>query len=106
MTLNKVLLKKSSGEVIENPSIDGLKIDFFGSNNIVEIEEGSIFHNCHFKMRENNHIVICKTHQWGLRNTIVDLAGSYDGYLKIDSNTSIESCRFAMANERKPYIYI
>lgn len=105
MKNNKYVLLKENGDVVENPIIEGLKVDFFGAGNTVEIEEGTVFHNCHFKMREGCKIFIAKSHKRGIRNTVIDLAGSYDGFVKIDSGTSIESSRFAMANEKEPYIY-
>jgi acetyltransferase-like isoleucine patch superfamily enzyme len=106
MKENSIILHKENGEILRDIQIEGLKIDFFGQGNSVEIEEGSVFHNCHFKMRERCKIVIMRTHERGLRNTVIDMAGSYDGYIEIDARTSIESARFAMANENKPYIYI
>lgn len=106
MLSNKFVLITNDGNQIENPTIQGLKVEFFGSDNIVEIEDGATFHNCHFKMRERCKIIIRKTHPRGLRNTIIDMAGTYDGYIEIDSNTSIESARFAAVNDRGVHVYI
>jgi acetyltransferase-like isoleucine patch superfamily enzyme len=100
MANNQYILKKANGEIIDNPNVEGLKVDFFGSNNSIEIDEGGVFHNVHLKLRESCTIIIGKTHSRGLRNTVVDMAGSINSFCKIGSNTSIESCRFAMANDK------
>lgn len=103
---NSIFIKTKSGELQEINEVPGLKIDFFQKNNKVIIEEGSVFHNTHFKMRENCQIEIQKTHARGIRNTVVDMAGSQNNKLKIMKNCSIESCRFAMANESNLIIEI
>jgi len=99
MSNNKVILLLDNGERVENPEISGLKVDFFDKNNLVEIQEGAVFHNTHLKLRTSCHILIEKTHPRGIRNTVVDMAGSTNAELFIGSGTSIESARFAMANE-------
>ncbi len=103
---NRFLLKQQNGETIENPTIEGLKVDFFGSNNLIEIDEGAVFHNCHFKVRQDCIIIIEKTQPRGLKNTVIDMAGSYNSYLKIAKDCSIESCRFVLTNERNSSISI
>lgn len=103
---NQILLKKENGNLVDISSYDGLKVDFFGKGNNIIISEGAIFHNVHIKARENNHIVIGKTHPRGIRNTVIDLAGSMNSIVKIGNNTSIESARLAMANENSTSITI
>lgn len=103
---NAVILKREDGTYVDNPQIEGLKIDFFGQNNIVKIEEGSVFHNVHIKCRENCTIEIGKTHPRGIRHTAIDMAGSKNGKLIIGQNTSIEGARFAMANDDNLEVYL
>lgn len=106
MTNNQFILKKENGEIVENPEIDGLKIDFFGSNNLVEIEEGSVFKNTVLKLHDSCHVLINKTRPVGIRNLLVDMTGSRSGVLKIGGGISIGKATFAMANEDAPSIVI
>lgn len=103
---NKIVLKRSDGSYVDNPEIEGLKIDFFGQNNLIELEEGSVFHNVQIKCRESCHIKIGKTHPRGLRHTAIDMAGSRNAKLFIGQGTSIESARFAMANDNDLFIQL
>lgn len=103
---NIVILKCEDGTYIKNPQIDGLKIDFFGQDNLIEIHEGSVFHNTHIKCYKSCNIKIYKTHPRGIRNTLIDMIGSYNAGLTIKENTSIESARFSMSNEDNVYISI
>ncbi len=50
-------------------------------------------------MRNNAEVIIDKTMPRGIRNTVIDMVGSPNSSLVIKKNCSIESCRFAMANE-------
>ncbi len=106
MENNRFVLKCKDGTFLNNPEINGLKVNFLGSNNYLEVEEGAVFHNCHFKLNDSCIIIIEKTQPRGLKNTVVDMSGSIDGFLHINKGCSIESCRFAMTNERNPDIYI
>lgn len=63
------------------------------------MQEGAIFHNTVLKMKTDSSILIGKTHPRGIRNTVVDMAGSNNAFLSIGSGTSIESARLAMVNE-------
>ena len=96
---NLFLIKLSDGSTVDASEIPGVKIEFFGKNNCITIEEGSVFSNLHIKMRENSQVTIEKTHSRGIRNTVIDMAGSSNNRLVIMKNCSIESCRFSMANE-------
>ena len=103
---NKIFLKKENEELEEITEYPNLKIEFLGDNSKVIIEEGSIFYNASFKLYKNNTIEINKTHRRGLRNFVIDMSGSFDAKVFIDKNTSCESCRLAMANEKNPEIFI
>ncbi|NBL00450.1 MAG: acyltransferase, partial [Erysipelotrichia bacterium] len=86
--------------------IEGLKIDFFGSGNTVEIEEGAVFRNTLLRLQNYCHIVIKKTRPVGIRNLFVDMSGSRNGMLNIGGGISIGKATFAMANEDSPTILI
>lgn len=96
---NELLLKSKDGSLKKVQDIDGLKVDFLGKGNEVTISENAVLHNVHLKLGDNCHIHIGETHKRGVRNTVVDMTGSQNSDLHIDDETSIESARFAMANE-------
>lgn len=99
MADNEFFLQKENGDLVEVESIEGLVVNFFDKGNKVIIEEGAVFHNTNLKMKTDCSIFIGKTHPRGIRNTVVDMAGSNKASLSIGSGTSIESARFAMVNE-------
>ncbi|EMD6908065.1 acyltransferase [Escherichia coli] len=91
----------NNGDVIENPQIDGLEVEFKGRyGGIVEIDEGAIFHNTKIIIGSMGHVHIKKTHIKGIRNTRIELACSCKiKTLFIDEGCSIESSRFAIVND-------
>jgi len=91
----------SNGEEILNPQIDGLEVEFKGTQGgVVEIEEGAIFHNTKIFIGSQGHVRINKTHARGIRNTKVEMACAYKiKSLFIDEGCSIESSRFSMVND-------
>ncbi|MDG6881297.1 Maltose O-acetyltransferase [Phocoenobacter uteri] len=97
--MNQIFIKNIDGTLIPVSTIEGLTIHFFGDNNKVIVSEKTIFHNTQFKMREFSNIEILETHKRGIRNLVVDMAGGKGSSLFIDEGFSIESGRFAMANE-------
>ena len=100
MTVNKFLLKTVEGELIENPIIEGLEVLFKGKNSTVTIAEGAVFRNSKIIMGHDSRVEINKTHPRGILNTVVDMSGQGgQKLLEIDEGFSVESCRFAMANE-------
>lgn len=102
----KLLL--SNGDIIENPSIDGLDVEFSGrQGGVVEIEEGAIFHNTKILIGSMGHVHIKKTHARGIRNTKIQMACSNKHkQLYIDEGCSIESARFAIVNDNNLTIKI
>ncbi|MDO5706775.1 MAG: acyltransferase, partial [Paracoccus sp. (in: a-proteobacteria)] len=80
--------------------IEGLTVEFKGTGNVVEIDEGSVFRNSKLILSSNGRVSIGKTHPRGILNTTADMSGDGSGKsLVIGEGSSIESCRFAMANE-------
>jgi carbonic anhydrase/acetyltransferase-like protein (isoleucine patch superfamily) len=100
--MNAYKLKKSDGSIVENPTIDGLVVDFRENGSEVLVHEGALFRNCKFIL-----ISIGPTHKRGLINTTVDMSGvGKNKRLVIKSGVSVESARFAMANESDLYVEI
>ncbi|MBN3852507.1 acyltransferase [Paraburkholderia sp. Ac-20340] len=105
--MNIFRLQKSDGSIVENPTIEGLLVDFRASGSEVLVHEGALFRNCKFIVGKNSRICIEPTHKRGLINTTVDMSGvGVNKSLSIKSGTSIESARFAMANESHLHIEI
>ncbi len=98
--MNLYGLKLLDGSIVENPSIDGLTVDFRSDGSEVIVHEGALFRNCRFTLGRDCKVEIQSTHKRGLINTVVDMSGiGVKKRLIIKSGTSIESARFAMANE-------
>lgn len=91
----------SNGEEILNPQIDGLEVEFKGTQGgVVEIEEGAVFHNTKIFIGSQGHVRINKTYARGIRNTRIEMACAYKiKSLFIDEGCSIESSRFSMVND-------
>lgn len=105
--MNLYRLKLLDGSVVENPSIEGLTVDFRSDGSEVTVHEGALFRNCRFTLGRDCKVEIQSTHKRGLINTIVDMSGiGVKKRLIIKSGTSIESARFAMANESNLFIEI
>ncbi|WP_175915748.1 MULTISPECIES: acyltransferase [unclassified Burkholderia] len=99
-SMNLYGLKLLDGSIVENPSIDGLTVDFRSDGSEVIVHEGALFRNCRFTLGRDCKVEIQSTHKRGLINTVVDMSGiGVKKRLIIKSGTSIESARFAMANE-------
>lgn len=96
---NRLRIKLKDENYIEVHNVEGLKVDFLGKESEVTISENAVLHNVHLKLGNNCHIYIGETYKRGIRNTVVDMTGSQNSNLYIDDETSIESARFAMANE-------
>ncbi|WP_244571862.1 hypothetical protein [Escherichia coli] len=63
------LIKNNGGEIL-NPKIDGLDVEFKGSQGgIVIIEEGAVFYNTKILLGSMGCVHIKKTHPRGIRNT-------------------------------------
>ncbi|WP_179949265.1 MULTISPECIES: DapH/DapD/GlmU-related protein [unclassified Burkholderia] len=93
-------MKLLDGSLVENPSIDGLTVDFRSDGSEVIVHEGALFRNCRFTLGRDCKVEIQSTHKRGLINTVVDMSGiGVRKRLIIKSGTSIESARFAMSNE-------
>lgn len=98
--MNLYRLKLLDGSLVENPSIDGLTVDFRSDGSEVIVHEGALFRNCRFTLGRDCKVEIQSTHKRGLINTVVDMSGiGVRKRLIIKSGTSIESARFAMSNE-------
>ncbi|MGO2734671.1 acyltransferase [Psychrobacter sp.] len=96
---NELLLQSKDGSLKKVQDIDGLKVEFLGQNNEIVISSQAVLHNVHLKLGDDCKVHIGKTHKRGVRNTFVDMSGAKGGAVFIDDETSIESARFAMANE-------
>lgn len=105
---NKVILGKNiyrlikkDGSIIENPTIEGLQVEFLGRmGGTVEIEEDSVFQNTKIRAGGMGYIHIKKTHPKGIKNTTIDtVCPCKYKYLFIDEGCSIEGARFAMVND-------
>lgn len=94
-------LIKEDGTYIENPVIDGLKVEFMGRmGGVVEIEEGSIFRNVTIYAGGAAYIHIKRTHSRGISNTIIRTACPCRyKYLFIDEGCSIESANITMVDD-------
>ena len=94
-------LVKEDGTFIENPVIDGLKVEFMGRmGGVVEIEEGSVFKNTIIRAGGAGYINIKKTHPKGIKNTLIEtVCPCKYKYLFIDKNCSIEGARFALIDD-------
>jgi len=103
---NKIYLKKNNNELEEISEYPNININFLGENSKVIIDAGSVFHNANVKLYKNCYVEINRTHKRGLRNFAIDMSGTFFGKVIIGKNTSCESCRLAMANEKNPEIYI
>ncbi|MFT4066432.1 acyltransferase [Paraburkholderia sp.] len=106
-SMNIFRLQLSNGSVVDNPNIDGLVVDFRAKGSEVLVHEGALFRNCKFIVGAGSKISIGETHKRGLINTTVDMSGiGTNKTLVIKSGVSIESARFAMANESDLHIEI
>lgn len=101
------LIKNNGGEIL-NPKIDGLDVEFKGSQGgIVIIEEGAVFYNTKILLGSMGCVHIKKTHPRGIRNTKIEMAcASKNKSVFIDEGYSIESSRFSMVNENNISIHI
>lgn len=105
--MNIFKLQLSDGSVVDNPTIDGLLVDFRATGSEVLVHEGALFRNCKFVVGAGSQITIGATHKRGLINTTVDMSGvGKNKTLVIKSGVSIESARFAMANESDLHIEV
>lgn len=86
------LIKNNGGEIL-NPKIDGLDVEFKGSQGgIVIIEEGAVFYNTKILLGSMGCVHIKKTHPRGIRNTKIEMAcASKNKSVFIDEGCSIES---------------
>lgn len=102
----KLLL--ANGDEIENPKIEGLDVEFKGTQGgVVEIEEGAVFHNTKIFIGSMGHVHIKRTHPRGIRNTKIEMACSCKfKTVFIDEGCSIESSRFSMVNEHNLIVKI
>ncbi|MDO5630905.1 MAG: acyltransferase [Paracoccus sp. (in: a-proteobacteria)] len=100
MTDNSLVLISSDGSRRVVDQIDGLTVEFRGKGSVVEIGEGAVFRNSHLILSNRGYVSIAKTHPRGILNTTADMSGDGEGKsLGIGFGSSIEGCRFAMANE-------
>lgn len=107
MTENSLRLVRADGTHVAVDEVPGLTVVFGGNASTVEIGEGSVFSNCKILIGTESTIKIGTTHFRGIRNTTIDMRGKSVGkVLTIGADTSIESCRFAMANEANEEITI
>jgi acetyltransferase-like isoleucine patch superfamily enzyme len=97
---NMILVRLADGRTTPVSEFEGLRVEFFGKGNVIEIDEGSVFQNCHFRARDTCHISIGRTNPRGLKSTSVDMLGAIGCSLTIGEDASIESARFAMASDR------
>jgi acetyltransferase-like isoleucine patch superfamily enzyme len=105
--MNIFRLQRLDGSIVESPLIDGLVVDFRADGSEVLVHEGALFRNCKFVVGADSRISIEPTHKRGLINTTVDMSGvGKNKVLTIKSGASIESARFAMANESDLHIEI
>ncbi|MFJ5161281.1 acyltransferase [Pantoea sp. NPDC088449] len=91
----------TNGDEILNPKIDGLTVEYKGTQGgVVEIEEGAIFHNTIILIGSAGHIRINKTHPRGIRNTRIEMVCAYKfKQVFIDEGCSIESARFSVVGD-------
>ncbi|MGF6822441.1 acetyltransferase-like isoleucine patch superfamily enzyme [Microbacterium sp. ZKA21] len=100
MTENSLSIVRSDGTQFTVEEVAGLTVSFAGHGSTVEIGEGSVFHNCKLFIGNEGRVQIGTTHPRGIRNSTINMGGKSVGKaLTIGADTSIESCRFAMANE-------
>lgn len=100
MNGNLLTLVGADGTRHQVDQIEGLTVEFRGTGSEIEIGEGSVFRNTKVIIGTQSRVTIETTNPRGLINTSVDMGGSGSGkLLVIGRGTSIESCRFAMANE-------
>ena len=92
---NKILLFRENGEVILNPKIPGLQIQFLGDNNLVEIYEPCFFLGCFFQLSRNCHFVLKKITAYGLNCQTKEYSKLF-----IDEKTTINGC---FLNLQAPY---
>ncbi|RQH10064.1 acyltransferase [Paraburkholderia dinghuensis] len=105
--MNIYRLKTASGSIIDNPTIEGLTIDFRARGAEVVVHEGALFTNSRIIVSGGGSITIEPTHARGLRNTTIDMSGlGKNRKLWIKEGVSIESARFAMVNESDLYVEI
>jgi acetyltransferase-like isoleucine patch superfamily enzyme len=105
--MNIFRLQLQDGSTVDNPNIDGLSVEFRAKGSEVVVQEGALFRNCKFIVGAESQINIEATHKRGLINTSVDMSGvGKNKTLHIKSGVSIESARFAMANESNLHIEI
>lgn len=102
----KLLL--ANGDEVENPKIDGLEVEFKGTQGgVVEIEEGAFFINTKISIGSMGYVKIKKTHKRGIRNTRIEMACRFKlKHLYIDEGCSIESSRFSLVNDNNLFVKI
>lgn len=98
MSNNTLAIVHADGTKTPVEEIEGLTVTFQGRNNVVEIDEGSVFTKCRFIIGSNARIRIRKTSQRGLIGVVVNLTGNGEGrVLTIGAGAQIEGARFSMA---------
>ena len=84
---NRYVLIKEDGQIIDNPTIEGLSVNFQGSGSYVEIHEGSKFVNTKINISNDSRVIIKKTHILGIKGLIIGADGrSKCNYVYIDEN--------------------
>ncbi len=102
---NNFILVKENGDLLRNPSIKGLTVEFCGENSTVEIHEPCIFKNCTLRLSSNDYVKIGST-----PFVIMDLE-TYgrmcdDNQLIIGDNFSCGSCCVCLHDEPKSKVVI
>ncbi|HEY4400348.1 MAG TPA: acetyltransferase [Lactobacillaceae bacterium] len=98
--VNRYVMIRADGTEVENPTITGLKVHFFGDGNLVKITEGSVFHGCTVNISNESTLIIHRTHPVGLKYVTFAMAGqSWRNYVEIGENFSVAyTTRFALEN--------
>lgn len=100
---NSIFITNDKGERKEVSQVKGLRIAFFGSNNSVDVHEGTDFSNCFFALGDNVHIKIGKTRHH-IKKLGIGARRSNGGKVIIGKNFSCVACEINMNESSNIFI--
>ena len=105
LDFNEFWLIKKNGEKVRNPKIDGLNVEFYGKDSVVEIYEPYNFENCCLKLRDDNLIQIQSTN-YIIKNLQLPVPMREHSQLIIGKDLSCIGCSLYMHDEPNTKVII
>jgi acetyltransferase-like isoleucine patch superfamily enzyme len=95
--MNQIIIHKQDGKIAKTQTIEGLAIEFFGMESLVEVWEPYRFRNCKIILTDNNIVQINKT-KHHISNLNVTKMSPYNKLL-IGEDLSCSACRVIFHEE-------